>query len=143
MGWNLSQRCRTEDALAAVERAVSNSCPPAAREANPDADHGQWHAVHFLALLGNAGTAQHHASLHCFIITQRATATSNGSVAAGKRRRKWGEQSIVAWKKYAIPLPTSIEKYNYDRPHRGMQVRAPHEAFLDFTAVLNSETLTV
>jgi hypothetical protein len=35
------------------------------------------------------------------------------------------------------------KEYNHDRPHRGVQDRTPHEAFLDFTAVLNSETLTV
>jgi transposase InsO family protein len=36
-----------------------------------------------------------------------------------------------------------IEEYNHDRPHHGVQNRTPHEAFLAFAAVLNSETLTV
>jgi hypothetical protein len=35
-----------------------------------------------------------------------------------------------------------IEEYNHDRPHRGVENRTPHEAFLAFTAVLNSEALT-
>jgi transposase InsO family protein len=36
-----------------------------------------------------------------------------------------------------------IEEYNHDRPHRGVENRTLHEAFLAFTAVLNSEPLTV
>jgi putative transposase len=34
MGWNLSHRCRTEDALAAVEQAVPARLPEGSREAN-------------------------------------------------------------------------------------------------------------
>ena len=34
VGWNLSHRCRTEDALAAVEQAVMNRLPTGSREAN-------------------------------------------------------------------------------------------------------------
>jgi putative transposase len=36
-----------------------------------------------------------------------------------------------------------IEEYNHDRPHRGVRNHTPHEAFLAFKAVLNSEALTV
>ncbi|MGH9690568.1 MAG: integrase core domain-containing protein [Candidatus Acidiferrales bacterium] len=36
-----------------------------------------------------------------------------------------------------------IEEYNHDRPHRGVQNRTAHEAFLAFATDLNSETLTV
>ena len=36
-----------------------------------------------------------------------------------------------------------IEEYNHDRPHRGVQNRTPHEAFLAFAAVLKNEALTV
>ena len=34
VGWNLSNRCRTEDALAAVEQAVLNRLPAGSREAH-------------------------------------------------------------------------------------------------------------
>jgi putative transposase len=34
VGWNLSHRCRTEDALAAVEQAVLERLPEGSREAN-------------------------------------------------------------------------------------------------------------
>ncbi|MGH9718140.1 MAG: integrase core domain-containing protein [Candidatus Acidiferrales bacterium] len=36
-----------------------------------------------------------------------------------------------------------IEAYNQDRRHRGVQNRTPHEAFLAFIALLNSESLTI
>lgn len=36
-----------------------------------------------------------------------------------------------------------IEEYNHDRPHRGVENRTPHEAFLAFTGALNPEALTV
>ncbi|MGA7226487.1 MAG: integrase core domain-containing protein, partial [Candidatus Acidiferrales bacterium] len=36
-----------------------------------------------------------------------------------------------------------IGEYNHDRPHRGVQNRTPHEAFLAFATDLNSEALTV
>lgn len=35
-----------------------------------------------------------------------------------------------------------IEEYDHDRPHRGARNRPPHEAFLTFQAVLNSEAPT-
>ena len=36
-----------------------------------------------------------------------------------------------------------IEEYNHDRPHRGVQNRTRHEAFLAFAGVLKNEALTV
>jgi transposase InsO family protein len=36
-----------------------------------------------------------------------------------------------------------IEDYHHDRPHRGVQNRTPHEAFLAFAGVLKNEVLTV
>ena len=35
------------------------------------------------------------------------------------------------------------EEYNHDRPHRGVQNRTPHEAFLAFAIDLKNEALTV
>ena len=64
VGWNLSHRCRTEDALAAVEQAVLARLPAGSREAHCDADDRQRDAVHFVALLGNARAARHHPPAH-------------------------------------------------------------------------------
>jgi transposase InsO family protein len=62
VGWNLSHRCRTEDALDALEQAVLERLPSGSREEKLDADHRQRDAVHFFALLGDVGAARHHPS---------------------------------------------------------------------------------
>ena len=36
-----------------------------------------------------------------------------------------------------------IQEYNHDRPHRGVQNRTPHEAFLSFAVDLKNQALTV
>ncbi len=46
-----------------------------------DTDHRQRDAVHFLAVLRNTGAARDHTSPHG-LSSRRATATSNGSIAA-------------------------------------------------------------
>ena len=56
-----------------------------------------------------------------------------GRMTAEYRSLEEARASIARW----------IKEYNHDRPHRGIKNRTPHEAFLAFTAVLNSETLTV
>jgi putative transposase len=52
---------------------------------------------------------------------------------AGYRSLEEARASIARW----------IEEYNHDRPHRGVGIRTPREAFLAFATVPNSETLTV
>ncbi len=82
VGWQLSHRCRTEDALAAVEQAVLARLPEGSPCGELDADHGQRHAVHFLALHGNAWPPRYHASPHRVSSPWKATATSNVFIAA-------------------------------------------------------------
>jgi putative transposase len=36
-----------------------------------------------------------------------------------------------------------LEEYNHDRPHRGVENRTPHEAFLAFAVVTKNQALTV
>jgi putative transposase len=68
VGWNLSHRCRTEDALAAVEQAVLERLPEGSREENLTltTDNGtQFTSSRFLETLGRLGithrrTAYHH-----------------------------------------------------------------------------------
>src|SRR5215472_14899256 len=52
VGWNLSHRCRTEDALRAVEQAVLERLPQGSREENLTltTDNG---AIHVLAVHGD------------------------------------------------------------------------------------------
>src|SRR5271156_336491 len=58
VGWNLSHRCRSEDALAAVEQAVLARLPEGSREANLTltTDNGtQFTSSRFLETLGRLG----------------------------------------------------------------------------------------
>jgi putative transposase len=36
-----------------------------------------------------------------------------------------------------------LEEYNHDRPHRGVENRTPHEAFLAFAVLTKNEALNV
>jgi len=75
VGWNLSHRCRTEDALAAVEQAVLERLPEGSREENVTltTDNGtQFTSSRFLETLGRLGithrrTAYHHPEGNSYI----------------------------------------------------------------------------
>ena len=75
VGWNLSHRCRTEDALAAVEQAVLNRLPAGSREANLTltTDNGtQFTSTRFIETLNRLGithrrTAYHHTEGNSYI----------------------------------------------------------------------------
>jgi putative transposase len=75
VGWNLSNRCRTEDALAAVEQAVLTRLPSGSREANVTltTDNGtQFTSSRFLETLARLGithrrTAYHHPEGNSYI----------------------------------------------------------------------------
>src|SRR5260370_26797658 len=67
VGWNLSQRCRTEDALAAVEQAVLNRLPAGSREANLTltTDNGtRFTSSRFLETLGRLGITHRRTAYH-------------------------------------------------------------------------------
>ena len=75
VGWNLSHRCRTEDALAAVEQAVLERLPEGSREANVTltTDNGtQFTSSRFMETLERLGithrrTAYHHPEGNSYI----------------------------------------------------------------------------
>jgi putative transposase len=81
VGWNLSHRCRTEDALAVVEQVVLNRLPVGSRVANLTltTDNGtRFTSSRFLETLGRLGithrrTAYHHPEGNSYI---------DGSIAA-------------------------------------------------------------
>jgi putative transposase len=74
VGWQLSHRCRTEDALAAVEQAVLSRLPAGSRESNLTltTDNGtQFTSSRFMeALLGitHRRTAYHHPEGNSYIV---------------------------------------------------------------------------
>jgi putative transposase len=141
VGWNLSHRCRTEDALAAVEQAVLARLPEGSREANVTLATGngaQFTSSRFLEALGRLGithrrTAYHHPEGNSYIERFHRSLKEEEVWTAEYRSLEEARTSIARW----------IEEYNHDRPHRGVQNRTPHQAFLALATDLNSETLTV
>ena len=97
VGWNLSHRCRTEAALAAVEQAVLERLPTGSREENVTltTDNGtQFTSSRFLETLGRLG------------ITHRRTAYHHpeGNSYIERFHRGWKEEEVWtaeyrAWKK--------------------------------------------
>jgi putative transposase len=141
VGWNLSHRCRTEDALAAVEKAVLQRLPARSREANVTLTTGngiQFTSSRFLETLARLGvthrrTAYHHPEGNSYIERFHRSLKKEEVWTAEYRSLEEARTSIARW----------IEEYNHDRPHRGVENRTPREAFLAFKAVLKNEALTV
>ena len=82
VGWNLSLRCRTEEALAAVEQAVLERLPAGSRESalTLTTDNGtQFTSARFMETLTRLGIT-HTAARR--ITIRKGTVTSNGSTAA-------------------------------------------------------------
>ena len=141
VGWSLSHRCRTEDALAAVEQPVLARLPEICREANLTftTDNGtQFTSSRFLETLGRLGitnrrTAYHHPEGNSYI--ERFHRSLKGAEIWTVEYRTLEEAwaSIARW----------IEEYNQNRPHRGVGNHTPHEAFLAFAVLTKNEALTV
>ena len=141
VGWNLSHRCRTEEALDAVEQAVLNRLPAGSRESDLvlTTDNGtQFTSARFMETLARLGithrrTAYHHPEGNSYIERFHRSLKEEEVWTAEYRSLEEARVGITTW----------IEEYNHDRPHRGVGNRTPHEAFLAFAVDLNSETLNV
>jgi putative transposase len=141
VGWNLSHRCRTEDALAAVEQAVLERLPAGSREENVTltTDNGtQFTSSRFLETLGRLGithrrTAYHHPEGNSYIERFHRSLKEEEVWTEEYRSLEESRASISRW----------IEEYNHDRPHRGVENRTPHEAFLAFAVLTKNEALNV
>ena len=141
VGWSLSNRCRTEDALGAVEQAVLERLPEGSREARLTltTDNGtQFTSARFIETLHRMGithrrTAYHHPEGNSYIERFHRSLKEEEVWTAEYRSLDEARENIGRY----------LEEYNHDRPHRGVGNRTPREAFLDFTAVLNPEALTV
>ncbi len=101
-------------------------------------DHGtQFTSSRFMETLARLGithrhTAYHHPEGNSYIERFHRSLKEEEVWAAEYRSLAEGRASITCW----------ITEYNHDRPHRGVQNRTPHEAFLSFALDLN-EALTV
>lgn len=141
VGWNLSQRCRTEDALAAVEQAVLERLPEGSREQHLTltTDNGtQFTSARFLETLARLGvthrrTAFHHPEGNSYIERFHRSLKEEEVWTMEYRSLEEARSSIARW----------IEEYNHDRPHRGVENRTPHEAFSAFAVLTKNEVLTV
>jgi putative transposase len=141
VGWNLSDRCRTEEAVAAVEQAVLNRLPAGSRESDLTltTDNGsQFTSSRFMETLAQLG------------ITQRRTAyhhpEGNSYIERFHRSLKEEEVWTSEYRSLAEArenIGRYLEEYNHDRPHRGVENRTPHEAFLDFRVLTKNEALNV
>ena len=141
VSWNLSNRCRTEEALDAVEQAVLARLPGGSREASVTltTDNGtQFTSTRFIENLNRLGithrrTAYHHPEGNSYIERFHRSLKEEEVWTAEYRNVEEARRGIARW----------IEEYNHDRPHRGVRNRTPHEAFLAFAGVLKNEALTV
>jgi putative transposase len=141
VGWNLSHRCRTEEALDAVERAVLERLPEGSRGTNLTltTDNGtQFTSSRFIEILNRLGithrrTAYHHPEGNSYIERFHRSLKEEEVWTAEYRSLEEARTSIARW----------IAEYNQDRPHRGIANRTPREAFLAFATDLNSEALKV
>jgi len=140
VGWNLSHRRRTEDALAAVEQAVLERLLEGSRQANVTltTDNGtQFTSSRFIETLDRLSithqrTAYHYPEGNSCIERFRRSFKEEEVWTAEYRSLDEARTSIDCW----------IEQYDHDRPHRGIGNRTPREAFLAFQGVLKNEALT-
>jgi putative transposase len=141
ISWNLSHRCRTEEALDAVEQAVLARLPGGSRQASVTltTDNGtQFTSSRFVETLNRLGithrrTAYHHPEGNSYIERFHRSLKEEEVWAAEYRSLEEARTSIARW----------IEEYNHARPHRGVGNRTPHEAFLSFAVDLKNEALNV
>lgn len=141
VGWDLSLRCRTEEALAAIEQAVLNRLPAGSRAANLTltTDNGtQFTSTRFMQTLSRLGithrrTAYHHPEGNSYIERFHRSLKEEEVWVHEYRSIEEARASIGLW----------IEEYNHHRPHQGLQNRTPHEAFLAWEAIQLSEAPNV
>jgi putative transposase len=141
VGWNLSNRCRTEEALAAVEQAVLDRLPAGSRETTLTltTDNGtQFTSSRFMETLAQLGithrrTAFHHPEGNSYIERFHRSLKEEEVWASEYRNLTEARESIARY----------LEEYNQDRPHRGVGNRTPREAFLSFAALTKNEALNV
>ena len=141
VGWNLSHRCRTEEALAAVEQAILERLPAGSRESTLTltTDNGtQFTSARFMETLARLGithrrTAYHHPEGNSYIERFHRSLKEEEVWTTEYRNLQEARGSIARW----------IEEYNHDRPHYGIGNRTPNEAFLSFAVLTKNEALTV
>ena len=123
VGWDLSLRCRTEEALAALNRAVLEALPFGSRGTG-------------LTLTTDNGTqftsARYVETLNRLGITHRRTAYNHpeGNSYIERFHRSLKEEEVwlneyQSFDQAELSIARWIEEYNHDRPHRGLHGQNP------------------
>jgi len=141
VGWDLSNRCRTEEALAAVEQAVLDRLPAGSRGAGLTltTDNGtQFTSTRFLETLARLGithrrTAYHHPEGNSYIERFHRSLKEEEVGLTEYRNLEEARGSIGRY----------LWEYNHDRPHRGLQDRTPREAYVSLESDLKNQALSV
>jgi putative transposase len=130
VGWDLSLRCRTQEAIVAVECAVLEQMSDGSRHygLTLNTDNGtQFTSTRFLDTLSRLG------------ITHRRTAFNhpegNGMIERFHRSLKEEEIWLNEYRSLEearASIGRWIEEYNHDRPHRALNNRTPREARAGF-----------
>ncbi len=136
VGWDLSLRCRTEEALAALNRAVLEVLPFGSRGTG-------------LTLTTDNGTqftsARYVETLNQLGITHRRTAYNHpeGNSYIERFHRSLKEEEVwlneyQSFDQAELSIARWIEEYNHDRPHRGLHGQTPHDARARFALTITS-----
>lgn len=141
MGWDLSNRCRTEEALAAVERAVLERLLAGSRGAGLTltTDNGtQFTSTRFLETLARLGithrrTAYHHPEGNSYIERFPRSLKEEEVGLAEYRNLEEARESIRCY----------LWEYNHDRPHRGLRDRTPRQVYVSLESHLKNQALSV
>ena len=123
VGWNLSHRCRTEDALAAVEQAVLARLPEGSRmdrvTLTTDNERSSLRRGSCVTLnrlgITHRRTAYHHPEGNSYIERFHRSLKEEEVWTAEYRNVQEARESIGRW----------IQEYNHDRPHHGVGNRTP------------------
>ncbi|MGO9865274.1 MAG: transposase, partial [Terriglobales bacterium] len=131
-------RCRTEEALAALNRAVLEVLPFGSRGTGLTltTDNGtQFTSARYVETLNRLGithrrTAYNHPEGNSYIERFHRSLKEEEGWLNEYQNFDQAELSIARW----------IEEYNHDRPHRGLHGRTPHDARARFAPTLTSNT---
>lgn len=137
VGWHLSLRCRSEEAIDAVEQAVLARLPRGSRDAELTltTDNGtQFTSTRYIETLSRLGithrrTAYHHPEGNSYIERFHRSLKEEEVWVHEYRSMEEARASIGKW----------ITEYNHDRPHQSLRNRTPHETFLAWQAIQLSE----
>jgi len=141
VGWDLSNRCRSEEALAAVEQAVLDRLPAGSRGAGltlATDDGTQFASTRFLETLARLGithrrTAYHHPEGNSYIERFHRSSKEEQVGLEEYRNLEEARGSIGRY----------LGEYNHDRAHRGLPDRTPREVYVSLKSDLKNQALTV